>query len=187
MNNCVYAHINNINGKVYIGISQNTQKRWRHNGNGYFRNKHFSDAIKKYGWDNFSHMILIENVSREQASIIEKELIKKYRANDKRYGYNITDGGEHFLHSEESKALMSQRRKGKGPKSFSEDHRRKLSENHGGGAEKKRVRCIETGFEYESILQASKSVGLSKKMISNCCNRVIHYNTAGGYHWEFVG
>lgn len=53
---CVYMHTNNINGKRYIGISQNPKRRWK-NGNGY-KTQLFGKAINKYGWDNFTHEIL---------------------------------------------------------------------------------------------------------------------------------
>ena len=61
-----------------------------------------------------------------------------------------------------------------------------MKENHSGGADKKKVRCIETNVVYESINDAARQIGASKKLISNCCRHVEHYNTAKGYHWEFV-
>lgn len=180
-------HVNRANGKRYIGIThhEDPEKRWQH-GRGYFRNKHFTDAILKYGWDNFDHIIVESGLSKIEACDLEKELIKKYQTQDKTFGYNITNGGEFFRHAEESKRLMSEHRKGKGLTQFSEEHIRKLKENHGGGTEKKKVRCIETSVVYESINDAARQIGASKKLISNCCNHVEHYNTAKGYHWEFV-
>ncbi len=60
----LYMHKNKTNGKVYIGItSQKPEHRWR-NGNGY-RGMMFMNAIKKYGWDNFEHLILHEGLTRE--------------------------------------------------------------------------------------------------------------------------
>lgn len=184
----VYMHENKINGKKYIGMTKHTEnpnRRWI-NGQGYFRNKHFSDAIKRYGWENFNHVILANGLSKSDACDFERMAIQSYRTQDKRFGYNITDGGEFFHHTEESKALMSANRKGKGLKHFSEEHRRKISEHHGGGAEKKKVLCVENGKVYESINDTSRDTGINKKGISGCCRQIPHYNKAGGYHWQFV-
>ena len=72
-NYTVYMHKNKINGKVYIGITyQNVKYRWRKNGEGYKKQK-FYNAIKKYGWDNFEHIILFENLTFEEACLKEQE------------------------------------------------------------------------------------------------------------------
>ena len=89
----VYMHTS-PSGKVYVGITcQPTYVRWK-NGNGYKNNKHFYNAIIKYGWDNFEHQIILENVSKETACAVEIELISKYRSNQFKYGYNRSTGGE---------------------------------------------------------------------------------------------
>lgn len=90
----VYAHISPTN-KIYIGITkqQKVNERWR-KGKGYIKNDHFYRAILKFGWDNFKHIIIIEDLSKDMACEIEKYLIKKYKTNDYNYGYNICDGGE---------------------------------------------------------------------------------------------
>lgn len=95
MNNyAVYIHKNKINGKVYVGITrQDVNRRWR-NGNGYYQNKHFSRAIKKYGWDSFEHIVIKTGLTKDDACNEERRLIKKYRSNDERYGYNKSSGGE---------------------------------------------------------------------------------------------
>lgn len=42
----VYEHINKINGKKYIGItSQNPERRWGNNRNGYKSSPYFYSAI----------------------------------------------------------------------------------------------------------------------------------------------
>ena len=69
----VYMHINKQNGKRYIGItSQDPVMRWA-NGKGYYRNKHFSDAINRYGWDGFEHVILSTNLDKESACAMEQK------------------------------------------------------------------------------------------------------------------
>lgn len=86
----VYQHIS-PNGKSYIGITQQSPfKRWK-NGNGYYKQKKFYNAIKKYGWENFQHNILKENICEEAASYWEKYYIKEF--NSYYNGYNATEGG----------------------------------------------------------------------------------------------
>lgn len=129
----VYMHVNKINNKKYIGITGNDpQKRWGKNGSGYLRNKQplFNRAIEKYGWDNFEHIILYDNLSKEDACDIEVELIREYNTQDKNYGYNIQPGGQlgnsNIVFSEETRKKISDTHKGK---QLSEEHKRKISES----------------------------------------------------------
>jgi len=72
----VYKHTNIANGKVYIGItSQLPQQRWGKNGSGYKPNTYFWRAIQKYGWDHFTHEILADGLTKEQALAMEKATI----------------------------------------------------------------------------------------------------------------
>ena len=101
-------HVNKTNGKLYIGqTKKNINQRWL-KGEGYKPCTHFYRAIQKYGWDNFEHIVLFENLEKEIANIVEEELIKKYHTTDKNFGYNLRSGGENYLHSEESKKRMSE-------------------------------------------------------------------------------
>lgn len=89
----VYKHTTPSN-KIYIGITgTSTNQRWN-NGKGYAKHPYFYNAIKKYGWDNITHEILFDNLTKEDACIKEKELIKFYNSNNPKYGYNMTSGGE---------------------------------------------------------------------------------------------
>lgn len=90
----VYMHVNKINHKVYVGITQRDPKlRWL-SGHGYSHNGHFNSAIKKYKWENFEHIIFAEGCTKEEACRIEQLLIKLYNTNDRKYGYNMSAGGE---------------------------------------------------------------------------------------------
>lgn len=90
----VYMHKNKSNEKVYIGITGKSLKRRSNNGNGYDSNSHFSNAIKKYGWDNFESTIVYNNLTKEAAALKEMELISNYKSNNRNYGYNLSTGGE---------------------------------------------------------------------------------------------
>lgn len=122
----IYKHTT-PNKKIYIGItSQSAKDRWR-NGKGY-KSQVFYRAIKKYGWDNILHEILFENLTKEEAEAKEILLIKQYKSNDKRYGYNVSNGGNcKGKHSNETKKKIGLRHKGK---IVSEETRQKMRENH---------------------------------------------------------
>lgn len=62
---CVYMHTF-PNGKVYIGQTKQNPKYRFKNGNGYKGCTYVYSAIKKYGWENIKHEILIDNLSREE-------------------------------------------------------------------------------------------------------------------------
>ena len=88
----VYAHKNIINQKFYIGItSQKPENRWGKNGQNYKLQPKFYNAILKYGWNNFEHLILYVNLCKEEACLKEQTLIKEYNSIEN--GYNIALGG----------------------------------------------------------------------------------------------
>ena len=96
---CVYRHTNKLNNKKYVGITskQDVSERWQ-KGSGYFNNKHFYNAIKKYGWDTgFTHEILAENLQAAEAKQLEIALIAKYDLTNPDFGYNKSKGGDGYL------------------------------------------------------------------------------------------
>lgn len=88
----LYRHTS-PSGWVYIGITKEhyPEFRWKR-GSGYAHNPHFTNAIRKYGWDNFQHEILIEELDFELAKQMEILFIAEARKIGK--CYNITDGGD---------------------------------------------------------------------------------------------
>ena len=123
-NYIVYKHTT-PNGKVYIGITNQTpQRRWN-NGSGYYRQKLFNNAIEKYGWENIKHEILFEGLTKDAAEQKEIELIALYKSNQREYGYNIAKGGAtHESPSELTKQKISISNKGR---IVSEETRKKIS------------------------------------------------------------
>ena len=98
-NYVVYKITNNINGKIYIGMTNNVKRRWRYEGIEYrppLKSDHhrpFWNAIQKYGWDNFTKEIIISDLTKEEAFEKEKEMIKHFNATNKKVGYNLSPGG----------------------------------------------------------------------------------------------
>lgn len=48
------------------------------------------------------------------------------------------------------------------------------------------VRCVESGVEYESLLDAARKTGINYSGICRVVKHIPKYRTAGGYHWELV-
>lgn len=89
-NYVVYKHTCKMNGKVYIGITNDIKRRWRYNGIEYKPHgsenptgRPFWNAICKYGWDNFTHEIIETELSFEEACEREKYYISLYEATEK--------------------------------------------------------------------------------------------------------
>lgn len=149
MNNySVYKHKNKINGKVYIGITKQCPKKRWDNGNGYKDNTHFYNAIKKYGWNSFEHIILFKGLSKEEAQVTEIKLIEEYKSNNRKFGYNKSKGGE----------------------TYNENFKRKFGkDNH----KSRRIRQLDIYgnliniFESQNI--ASKVLGIKRQGITKNC------------------
>lgn len=146
----LYVHIS-PNNKRYYGITkQLVKKRWA-SGYGY-NNQHFYNAINKYGWHNFEHIVLFDNLTKEEAELLEQMYIALYNTTNPKYGYNITHGGDGWNgihHTEETKTKISEshkkiwtdpeyRAKHSGVnnpnygKHLSEEHKRKISKANQG-------------------------------------------------------
>lgn len=123
----IYAHINKVNGKIYIGQTgqENVKDRWD-SGHGYKKCIAFNRAIEKYGWQNFKHIVIFDDLSLEVANIIEEQLIAKYKSNNSKYGYNIKSGGRNAKVSDETREKIRQCHLGT---HSSEEARKKLSEH----------------------------------------------------------
>lgn len=100
----IYIHQNVANLKVYVGYSNNPTRRWGETKRVAKDSKHrsyhdpFYNAIRRDGWNSFSHQIIEEWDTKEDALSAEKFWIAFFRSNrivyGPNYGYNLTDGGE---------------------------------------------------------------------------------------------
>ena len=189
----VYVHQNKVNGKRYIGITNNTVKRWYGKGKHYDGCPRFFNAIQKYGWDNFTHKVIERGLTLEEANERERFYIAKYKSTEKAHGYNITTGGDHAPtmlgkhHSEETKAKM---RKAALGRVVSVEQRKRHSEAMKGKlvGEKnhmsKAVRCVTTGEVFESQQIAARVKGVQQSKICLCCQGKRSHTH--GLKWEYV-
>ena len=172
----VYMHINKINHKIYIGqTSQSPELRWGKNGGGYIGCSYFYNAIQKYGWENFEHCILKENLNQDEANYWEKYYIQIFNSTNKEFGYNLQTGGRPIINSNkislglkkrweslENRQNQSQKMKEYykklSPEEFEKIQAKKRGKNH---ANSKAVICKETGDKFVSIKAAADWCGLS--------------------------
>lgn len=179
----IYMHINKINGKVYVGQTYlPPEERWKKNGWGYTKHQPaIYAAIQKYGWDNFDHIILEQNLTADEANLREAYWIAHYHSNEYDYGYNLTSGGGNSRPCNSTKAKISATMK-----QYLQEHpeaielrKKTLEENK----RDKAIICLETGVVYKSLIDAENQTGFSMKNLSRCCCNTIY--TAYGLHWEF--
>ena len=214
-NYTIYCHRNIINNKAYIGQTNCVPytRRWEGHGvsgSPYRGCRHFQNAIIKYGWDNFEHFILKDNLTKEEANYYEYLFIHLFNTLDPNIGYNIKEGGNNHTHSEETRKLISKHHadfSGENHpmwgKHHSEETKRKLSEIKKGHkvseetkqkiSEKmkgsnnpraKKVLCIETGQIFNTAKEAGVWVNRDYSSICKVCNG--HLKTCGGYHWQYI-
>ena len=190
----LYLHIS-PSGKRYYGItSQKVEGRWRKNGEGYRESTHFYRAIIKYGWDNFQHIVLFDNLTKAEAKELEVYYIALYDTTNPNKGYNVSLGGD--IPNEET---VAKRRASLMGKQKSEEHKRKLSEANKGkkhsetskkkmsksrkGKQTKKVRCIETGEVFNSMQEAEIFLEVSAGIMSRA---IKNGYTVKGLHWEKI-
>ncbi|MDF2588230.1 MAG: hypothetical protein K0S41_2071 [Anaerocolumna sp.] len=163
MNNyIVYCHENKINNKKYFGITfQKINQRWK-NGKGYKGCTSLNGAIQKYGWNNFNHIILLENISKEIAEESERFLINKFKSNDKKYGYNIANGGNsNGKHSKDTLLKLSKSHSGSGNAMYGKSGK--------DSPISKKVICLTTNKIFDSINEAAEFYNIQHAHISACC------------------
>jgi hypothetical protein len=115
----IYLIKNRLDNRVYIGSSNNIERRFRRHRTelktGRHSNPFLSKAYQKYGKDAFD-FIIIELC--KQVNLIQRELyfIAKYRSLDPLFGYNLKSPVAHpsMVNKEYSK-ILSKAKKGKSP------------------------------------------------------------------------
>lgn len=195
----LYMHLNKTNGKVYIGQTKLSYRlRWN-DGKGYGSCSRFAKAIKKYGWNGFEHIPLIEKLSKIDVDYFERFFIAFFDSQNPEFGYNLTAGGDENPmdnsiirenHREALKKLHAdpewRENVRKANQKLSTDPR--WRENVRKANQKrfaKKVLCVETKIVYDSLTEAKVAVNLkTHSHICQCCNG--ERKTAGGYHWEYA-
>jgi len=204
LNTLIYKGTCLANGKVYIGLTtmglEHRKNNHERTSNVTKRNNKLYNAMRKYGKDCFIWNI-IEYCNESELEDRERFWIKYF---DSYYhGYNSTTGGERKKEvSQESRTQMGIGHRGqvawcKGKKlpPLTEEHKAKIkifaqeykTENRMAQKNRKPIRCIETGIEYDSIRDCCAKTGLNRLSVSRTLRGI--YGGAGdywgkGYHFE---
>lgn len=154
----VYCHTLKKDGRSYIGTTcKKPEHRWN-NGKGYTQNKHFYNAIKKYGWDAFEHKIMFDNLCFETAMQLEIMLIGLFETNKQEYGFNVYRGGDKgalgYKFSNEQKMKISLALKGV---IFTDERKKHISES------KKGKRCNRQNYHHSE--ETKKKIGEANRNV----------------------
>lgn len=97
MSGIIYKAENKINGKIYIGktVRSLSNRKNEHKCGAKSKNKdyYFYQAINKYGFESFKWEI-IDAGEKSILNQLERLHISRYESNNKKLGYNLTEGGE---------------------------------------------------------------------------------------------
>ena len=180
----IYLHKNKINGLCYVGqTNQTLAQRWGHSG-GQYKGQKFYAAIKEFGWDNFDHILLEDNIKTAiDADKAERKWIAYYNSYYNGYNENLGGGGTSNF-SEEAKRKIGESSKKRWQNS---EYRQFMSKMHS-ETTSKAVRCINNGIIYKSAKEAAIATGdptgKQGSSIGQVCNGKREF--ANGFQWEWV-
>lgn len=129
----IYKITNKINNKVYIGQTKNLKSRIQRHLYDFKNNKHpniyLYNSMRKHGIENFDVEIIFQgNFNQNELNDLEIDLIRLYNSNDKRFGYNMTEGGDGISGLKRSEITKQKISKSKKGKKRTEEHNKNLKE-----------------------------------------------------------
>lgn len=107
----IYLAENKIDGRRYVGQTRHPLSiRWSQHKHEALKRKprtYFHKAIALHGVDAFTVRVIAFARTDEELNELERIWIEHFRSADRRFGYNLTHGGEGIRPSEETRAKMS--------------------------------------------------------------------------------
>lgn len=198
----LYAIINGVNNKQYIGIATNIGRRWIEHKCGH-GSKLVYQAIQKYGVENFTFDVLCES---DEISIKQLEAVLIAQLNTKvPDGYNLTDGGEGtygWKPSAKTRKKMSVSHQGRKNGMYGKKHSETTKEKQSRKAKERKSTTgvkqarkgkqngrarpvVVEGVQYPCIQDASKALGVKASTLRT---RFSRYRKSGSWPlgWGYV-
>ena len=204
----IYLITNIVNSKIYIGLSTRGGKfcYFSHISNAKCNsNLPIHRAIRKWGMRNFELKILASTESFEELKELEIKYIKEYNSNNLNFGYNLTKGGDGskgIIRSLDTKLKISKTKKEQNIKgSAAPFYGKKHSEEfksiikntirtHPNCSKPIKIKTNDfennTVLHFESILECSKVLNISKSSIRYCIKNNSLYKNKLKFEKEFV-
>ena len=175
MTYCIYQIINTINGKLYIGQTNNIKRRWHEHVATSFNLRKLRQplhkAIVKYGVDAFEFRIIQEVYSFSEAMLCEMYWILYYKSNMIRFGnefgYNLSDGGEGAGSGPKSKSHKENIGKSNKGKIRTVDMRLRLSEAKSSLTKDELAKIKQLLFDNVSTYEIARMLHLTQSVISD--------------------
>ena len=186
MNSGIYKITNKVNGKFYIGSSNNIKRRWMHHKsnlrNGTHTNFHLQNSYDKHGEDQFE-FVLIEEVRRANLLAKEQEYLDEaFRGGQEIYNISRVAGSPMtgLNHTEEVKQLLSEKLSGENHphygKPVSEEWRRNISKKKKRFTDEEESSFRDRWKSGEAKSSIAKDVGVHITTITRAIERAERFN-----------
>ena len=186
MKSGIYKIINKINGKFYIGSSNNIKRRWSHHKtslrSGIHTNIHLQNSYDKHGEDQFE-FVLFEEVKVINLLAKEQEYLDEAFGGDREI-YNISRvAGSPMTgrnHTEEVKQLLSEKLSGENHphygKPVSKEWRRKISKANKKFTDEQEASFRKRWLSGETKGSIAKEIGVHTTTITRAIERAERFN-----------
>lgn len=157
----LYVVTNLINGKQYVGIAQDFQRRWREHRSGH-GSKLVYQAIKKYDIKNLDFKVICKGT---EAYVKEMEVRAIRMLNTMAHsGYNLTEGGEGstgWKASDEIREKMRDNHKGTTGQKMSDATKQKIRKTrlkYKRGKHPRAMKIVIDAKQYDCLRDAAEAI-----------------------------
>jgi group I intron endonuclease len=167
----IYKITNKVNNKVYIGFTQNVDKRWKNHSRSEY-NRPLYNSIRKHGIDNFTFEIIYQSKDREHTLVeMEPFFIEEY--NSYNNGYNCVKGGLN-TNTDEMRRLSSDRMRKNNPMKVLKTNRGTFQKGHKPNITKERnekIRQSKLGSNNHNFNNPNAAAPLNTKVTCEVCGK----------------